>query len=505
MASKEKKQPEKQDNSSKSEIMHRLKTHPFLFIGTVVVLVIVVVAFVFVPAIVPNTQGGGDLVFGYYNKAPIKYVRDNYFYNTLQNYERNRQRGSDEANDYYMMYMIWSRAYQDTIIHMGMLDEMKQAGYIAPESVIDREVAKQFQENGKFSVSRYRSLDNSTRRSIWRQVNDSVTTTHYARDLLDIKPASGEASFVSAMASPQRTFELAVFPFSSYPDSEVISYTKENAALFRITHLSKITITSGEKEAQQILDSVKNGVSTFEEAVKTNSQDEYAEKDGDMGIKMAHELSSEISDEQAREKIINLPKGSLSDLVQVSSGWAFFRAEEAVQAMNANDITQIDRVRNYIMRFARGRAEDWLVAEAEIFCARVKATNLDTALFAGNITKRSFGPIPLNYGDTALFNTIRTAGIPELERAGTSQAFWKAAFNTSLKSPSNPFVFEENVIVLFPVEESSADENTVEFIEMYHPYRISENFDNLLRTYFITNEKLDNRFDQTFGSIWGYN
>ena len=405
MASKGKIHPEKKDDSSKSEIMHRFKTHPFLFGGTVVVLVIVIVAFVLVPAIVPGGRRGmpgaqwslDDMVFGYYNKTPIKYVRDSYFYQVQQSLARNQQMPSQDDPSYmYMVYQTWARAFQETVVHVGILDEMKEAGYIGPESVVDREVAKQFQENGKFSAAKYRAMDKAAQNALWRQVQESVITRYYLSDLMGTSAPSKEASFISSMASPRRTFDLAVFPFSSYPDSEVVSYANANASLFRTIHLSSITVNSGEHEAKQVLDSVKNGTATFEEAAKTSSQDAYAEKGGDMGIRMAHELTAEISDEQAREKVISLPKGELSDLVKVTSGWAFFRAEEPVKAMDTNDTSQKDRVRSYIMKNVRGQIEDWLMAEAEKFSAQAKETSFEKAISSGSMIKRNFGPIPLN-------------------------------------------------------------------------------------------------------------
>ena len=506
MASKEKKQPEKRDDTGKSEIMHRLKTHPFLFIGTVVVLVIVIIAFVFVPAIVPSARGMENLIFGYYNKVPIRYVSGNYFYKVQQSLTQQYQMPSPDDPSYFMIIQwIWRRAFEETVIYMGIQDEMKQAGYIIPEKVVDREVAKQFQENGKFSASRYRAMDNASRTALWRQVQDSVVAGMYMSDLLSLRATSSEVSFVSSMASPRRSFELAIFPFNSYPDSEVISYAKANPALFRITRLSRITINSGEREAQQILDSVRNGVSTFEEAARTNSQDEYAEKDGDMGIRMAYELIPEISDEQAREGVINLSRGTISDLVKVSSGWAFFRTEEAVHQADTNDSTQRDKIRNYIMNYLRGQAEDWLFAEAEKFVVQVKETGFNNAGSDVYVTKHSFGPISVNYGNLALFTTVESLGIPELKNAGTDQLFWKAAFSTPIMSPSDPFVFENNVMVLYPVEESAADESTIQQIESYYPYRIRETMNQTYSSYFLNNEKLDDRFYETFQRLWRVN
>ena len=442
MASKDKKQPEKRDESFASEFLQQVKNRPFVFIGTLVILVIVIVAFVFVPAIVPSAQRGQTLTFGSYNKVPISYTRDSYFAQVQQSLTRSQQPSSDDPNYIFTVGRIWRQAFEETAVHMGMLDEVKRAGYVAPVSVVDREVANlpMFNEDGHFLAARYRAMDKASQMNLWRQVQESLDAQCYMNDLTGLKSSSKEVAFISSMASPMRSFDMAVFPFSSYPDSEIISYGEKNPDLFRTLHLSRISIYSGEREAKQIYDSVKNGVSTFEEAAKTNSQDVYADKGGDTGIRMAYDLVYEIRDEQDRQKVINLASGELSELMETAGGWIFFRAEEAGYPADLSDPAQRERVQNYIMVNSRGQVEDWLIAEAEKFVSLAKETGFDEAISAGDITKRSFGPLPLNYGNAALFGSVSSAGIPELTNAGANQFFWKAAFSTPIKSISNPVV-----------------------------------------------------------------
>ena len=506
MPSKEKKQSEKRDDSARSEIMHRLKTHPFLFIGTVVILVIVIVAFVFVPAIVPNTQRGEDLVFGYYNKVPVRYVKDNYFYQVLSYLSRNQQPSTDDPNYIFMIRQMWRQAFEEAAIRLGILDEVKQAGYVIPEDVVDMEVAElpQFQENGRFSAIKYREMDSNSRMSLWRQVRESIIVNSYVQDLSDLKTSSREAEFISSMASPRRTFDLALFPFSLYPDSEISAYAAANSSLFQVTHLSRITISSSEREAQQVLTMVRDGISTFEEAAKTNSQDSYADRGGDMGIRMAFELIYEIPEEQTRQIVVSLGRGEISELVKVASGWAFFRAEEAVHPADINDLSQKEKIRSYIMSYSRGQVEDWLIGEAEKFSSLAKAETFDEAIAESNAEKRNFGPIPVNYGNSALFGTVSSAGIPELSSAGTNTFFWNTAFSTPLNTVSAPIVIGDNVIVLFPLEESEAEESETQMIEMYYPYWVNSGNEQGFRLYFLSSDKFDDRFEELFWKLWGY-
>jgi len=511
MASKEKKQGEKADgkaaNSDISEIMHRLKTHPFLFIGTLVVLLIVIIAFVLVPAIVPGEAGSaGELIFGYYNKTPIKYVTNNYFYQVQQSLYQNERPNPEDPNFMNVMMSIWRKAFEEAAVRIGILDEMKQTGFIAPENVVDREMAELpiFQENGRFSSVRYRSMDNNSRMNLWKQVQENYIVQTYISDLENIISASNEASFIASMASPRRSFDLAVFPLSSYPDSEVEAYIRSNPDKFYVINLSKITINSSEREGRQILDSIKNGATTFEEAARNYSQDWAAERGGEMGTMMAYELDYEITDEKTRAGIVNLPKGELSELIKNNSGWAIYRANEAVRPVDFNDTSEKSKVRTYMMGFLRGVTEDWVISNAEKFRSQVRETGFDAAIAAAGLTKKSFGPLPLNYGNFALLGSIRSSGIPELENAGNNQFFWKAAFSTPLNSPSTPLVIGDNIIVLFPLEEIFEDEDEKEFIKAYYSYWVESLTNNNFRNYFLLNKKMDDRFFDTFFSLWGY-
>jgi len=504
MASKNRKQPEKRDDSTKSEIMHRFKTQPLLFIGTVLVLVIVIVAFVVVPAIVPEARGSEDLIFGYYNRVPIKYVPNNYFANVQQSLFQSYMPEADDPSYMYMFLSVWRQAFEETVVYVGIQDEMKSAGFVVPEDVVDREMAglSYFQENGRFSPTKYRAMDNTTRMNLWRQVQESIVVQTYLWDMASLKTNSNEASFIASMASPKRSFDVAIFPFSSYPDSEIISYTQANPANFRVARLSRISITSGERDARRVLETVRSGVTTFEEAARASSQDWAAERGGDIGMVLAFELEYEIPDGQDRERVVNLARGEISDVIATSSGWSFYRADEASQPPDVSDAVQLERIRSYIMSSLRGRVEDWLIAEAGRFTARARETGFSEAAEAANINTNSFGPLPLNYGDSILFSSVSSSGINELSGASQNQFFWRTAFSTPINTIAEPLVVGDYVIVLLPLEEVDEDESELEFIKSYYSYYVSSSTENSYRAYFLENEKLDDRFQEMFWKIW---
>ena len=146
-----------------------------------------------------------------------------------------------------------------------------------------------------------------------------------------------------------------------------------------------------------------------------------------------------------------------------------------------------------------------MFSKAEKFNDQVRESSFDAAIAAAGLSKKSFGPIPLNYGNIVFFGSVRSSGIQELENAGDNQFFWKAAFSTPLNSPSSPLVIGDNIIVLFPLEEISAEEYEIELIKSYFPYWISIAIEDSFRLHFLTSEKLDDRFTETFYSLWREN
>ncbi|MCL2008542.1 MAG: SurA N-terminal domain-containing protein [Treponema sp.] len=504
MASREKKRSGKRDDSGKSEMLDRVRARPFLYIGTIVILVIIVIAFVFVPILSPRGGFGGELVFGYYNRAPIAFVPDNFFHQQYERMVRMYQPSTDSPSYLSDMAWIWREAFEATVIHMGVLDEMRIAGYVAPDSVVDREVARlpMFQENGRFSSARYRAMDSNTRMNIWRRVQESIAFDMYVSDLLSLKVPSPEGTFVSNMASPLRTFDVAIFPSVNFPESEISAFMQANPEIFTVTHLSRITITSGEREARQILESVRSGFSTFEEAAVNHSQDWAADRGGDMGSLMVHHLQYELVDEEARRILMNLSRGELSDLIRVPTGWAFFRAEENPAPADLDNPSHRSTVRSYILTNERGRIEDWLISEAERFIIATNQRGFDNALSEFGMFKQTLGPLPVNYGDSLLFSSVSNAGIPELANSGSDMFFWRAAFGTPLLTPSRPLVIGNDVIVLFPTEEVEAGEDDRRSIESYLSFRAMDSTSHGYQAYFMNNRKLDDRFEETFWNLW---
>ncbi len=500
MAAKEKKPAGERGNSAMADLSTRFHAHPFLFVGTILILAFTIIAFVLVPAAAPSAAGSGKLSFGSYDGVPIEYAQGNYFAEQRDYFNQQFRASGQDQNLQFAAFQIWRAAFESTVIHVAALQDMKKAGFVVPSAVIDRLMAQHpaFQENGRFSAAKYRAMSDAERLALRESLKANYAMSRYVADTVDLRVPTKEKEFMKTLASPERSFEMVAFPLSSYPASEVAAYAAEKSGLFRIVHLSKITISSSEADAKKVLASVKDGGTSFEDAAKTHSKDELADKGGDMGTRHAFELATEITDEAARTAVLALKTGELSGVVKVPAGWAFFRCEEATRDADFTDSATLDKVRGYITDFERGRIEDWLIARAEAFIAEAKAGNFDAAARNAGLPKKAFGPVPLNYGDVELYRSITSFEIPELAGASVNEAFLKAAYSAPVAGLTPALVVGDNVLVLRVAEERTAEESSTAVIDFYYPYVVGQYAERRMHDQVLSSDKLKDEFYPTF-------
>ncbi|GHV23109.1 hypothetical protein FACS189494_10800 [Spirochaetia bacterium] len=492
----------KKDNPSKSEFVKRFRENPFVFIGTLIVLVIVIIAFVLVPAIVPSAAGAPSadkFTFGYWNKKPIAYTGGGYFASMREQFSRYAQ--------YYGLssdYEIWHQAFRAAVYRTAVLDIMNKSNYMPPAAMIDKKVAAlpQFQENGRFSSIKFNQVDKATRLSLWQDVNNETILNRYRDDVTGLAVSSKESEFIGTMAKKQRNFKSTAFFYETYPQEEIIEFVQKNGDIFKVLNLFQITMNSSESDAKKIRDSIDSKETTFDDAARAHSQDSFAERGGEAGVRHAFEINTLLANDDDRAAIIKLESGAVSPVYKSGSGWIFFSAQENPRDADVKQDASIDKFRSYIMEYERGMVEDWLLARAEEFIERANAVGFESAAAFRNLEVNSFGPVPVNYGDSSLFSMVSSFGTPYLRGAGTSENFWKTAFSTKIKTPSAPIVLSgggrDAIVVLYPEEELTDETSASNTQAMFKSWveqdasRSTENAifgsskfkDNFLTTYF---------------------
>jgi len=503
MAQKEKKTPVKDKDSSGAA--RKFKQNPWIYIGSVFILVLVTVTFVGGDLVGRAANKTGDLTFGYYDNVPITWLPGNMFAQYREQAAWYYQSQGADVNDFRTYAQTWRTAFEEMVKHTAILQIMKRSNYAVPEKAVDRAVAQrpEFQENGRFSKALYQRMSDSNRLAIWRQTQDKLAEIMFNNDVNGLLMPSGEPEFIAAMSAVQRRFQMVYFKVDDYPEMEYLSYARENEELFNSIHLSKITISS-EREAKKVLNSIKDGTTTFEDAARSQSQDSYADRGGDMGRRFSVDLNAEIPNPSDREAIFGLRVGELSDVIVSGEEWAFFRVEDELTLADFDDSSVMEKVRSYVRDNERGRMEDWALAQARDFSVDVEESGLDNAARWRYLSIHSFGPIPINYGGVDLFDTLESNTISDfnLDYKGNLSAnedFWKIAFSTEINKPSQPLVQGDNVLVFIPVEQIDSDETLMQNIaSMYKSYWLSYITEQSLSPYFLKNGKAVDNFWEVY-------
>ncbi len=507
MESKEMKQISRKDAAPKASSSKR---SPFVIIGTIIILVIVVIAFVFVPVIEAAVASSSEpsFTFGSYDGEDITLAYGNYFAEQVSAIQQSVP--SDQMNNIFAGLQIYRQAFDNTVIHTAKMKEMKKAGFIIPNNVVDKQVIALpiYQEDGVFSSALYNAVPSDRRMAIWNSIKDQMISGTYDQFMGNLLVSSQELEFINTMNSAVRTFEMASMPLSAYPDTEVRAFAESNPDLFKQIHLSVITVSSGEREANNLLASIKNGSSSFEDTARNSSTGSYAETGGDMGLKIAYELNAEIP-EEGRQIVFSLASGELSPVIKVPNGWAFYRMEETAQNIDLFNIANLEKVRTYIRGYERGRMENWLIERAGAFITAANTDGFSAAASAfayEGFKTNTFGPLPLNYGDSDIFTKVTSSGASELASAASDINFWTHAFKTPVNTVSEPIIVGDNVIILYPTSEAAGTETsetgetggTSSFLDMYYPYWMSvcvnQNFANQI----LQSDALVDNFTNTY-------
>ncbi|HET7839838.1 MAG TPA: SurA N-terminal domain-containing protein [Rectinemataceae bacterium] len=519
MASQTPKAPAGRAVKSEADLPRRGIKNPWIYAGTIVVLAIVIVAFVFVPSVGGSAGGSGfsAIEFGRYDGMSIAYTPKSYFAQQVADLDnRLRQQGMTQENYQFFGFQVWRGAFERSVLRLAILEEMKKAGAIVTEGRLDERVSQlpQFQDNGKFSASLYHAASLEQKLQVRADLNDELLSQQYYSDVLGLTPSAKEVAFVKEMAKETRTIDYATFPLASFPDADVAAWAQGSAGLFRLLKLSRITLSTSEADAKKLAKQVQDKAITFEDAAKGRSTDSFASKGGEEGSLRFYELAADLAKKDDAEKVASLKKGELSPVLKTATGaWVFYRADEESSPADFKDAATLKTARDYMNRFERGKIEDFVAAKAKAFATEASAPKADfaTAAKRAGAAAKAAGPFPLNYGDLSValygqvvpvFKTLNTQKAPELAAASTNEKFLTAAFSLAPGSVSEPIVLGDNIIVLKVKEAGSALDDATSGIELYYPYLFQQRLNVEVRDLVMKSPKLKDKFSDTYFKIF---
>ncbi|MFP4372813.1 MAG: peptidylprolyl isomerase [Spirochaetaceae bacterium] len=496
---------EKKKRGGDSEPRTRISTRrPFLYLFSVIVLVIIVVTFIGAPLVTETAGRSGRLVFGSYRGEEIAYAPGNYFARQYQQIAA-QVRDQGESSDLQgQLREVWRQAFNQTLFHTAVMQEAEQSGLVISESRVDREIARhpQFQENGSFSAEAYRETSSQERFSLRTYLREQAVQERYIEDKLQaIKTSPSETEFVKSMASPERRFRYVAFDYSDYPREEAVGFAEDNPELFQRVSLSVITITGDEAEAERIREQIANRESTFEEMARAHSADRFAETGGDMGRRYFYELEPDLEDTEQLEQVFALSQGELSPVVEARNGWLIYRVDQAARPIDLDNEDAVADVRSYLNTFERGRIEDYMARQAAAFREAAAESDFENAADARGLSVNRTGFFPINYGNLPVFGRVNSEESDVLSRAAFRESFFVTAFGLERGSVSQPVTLRNALVVLQLDEEREASEDAVSFLDSYYPFLVQQYQSEELQRTLLDPQYYEDDFARAFSRV----
>lgn len=474
-----------------------------LYFGAIIVLVLAVIAFVFIPAL-GGSSAGKTISFGKWNGTPIEYVQDSYLIRQMQALTEQVQEQGQEVSQ-FTYYQIMQSAFRSAVVRLAILDSLKTAGYAVPESVVNKNLLQYYMdETGRFSQKRFNETPETTRTKYRNQLTEDLNAQRYAEDMLGsqsglfgLKTSSNEIDLIKSMASPERSFEYVSFSVAEYPEAELAVWGKKNSSLFVKHNLSLISVDT-EAVAKKAAGAVKNGEVTFEDAVTTWSNRTGTDAAGKLQNSYRNDLNYLFTDAKDLETVLALTVGEISPIVKTGNTFAIVRCDADTVEPDFSDPTILSAVSSYMKTNEKGTIEDYFMSEAAAFAASAREDGFDTAITVAGLSKNSTPSFSINYGNTDIMAPVPGDSNAELAGAEKNEKFFKTAFGLASGAISEPVLVGSNFLILKLLEEKAADPQMQEMVPMFYNYYSSSWAQNTLSAAFLADKKFEDNFMNTY-------
>lgn len=474
----------------------------FTTIGSIIILIISFIAFV-LPSQLGSAQESTKKVFGKYKSREIVYEKDSDLVNNLQSIQNSFYNTYGREPDNSEFYNNFYNAFKTTVSQYAYEEAAKKAGYVVSEETVNRDLRAYFiDETGNFSNELYRQTDKDAIVRIKQQMlvagysnrvtEDMFGTTSIGNSTLyGLKESDAELDFLSDFDSNQRAFNMVSFDKSSYPDEEILAFANKNANLFTKYNMSVVTFAD-KAAADKAAKKLANGASFEDVAAEGNNS--FCDSEGKLVYPYYYNyrLSMILNDSADLNTIAALSKDAVSDVIELTNGYAIFKNLDADEKANFDDETTFRDVRTYVTTYEAPMIEDYFIAKANEFKTLAASTSFEDACTELGLTKIDVPAFSLNYGGSS-FGTSVNSSLPGLTFADTNETFLKAAFTLKENEISSPIVMMDqssgyvNVIQYVPTPQDDSSVDMKAFLAyQIQSYDNIASANNLLKSKFVT-------------------
>ncbi len=473
-------------NNDKLKQEHTKQTkNPVLYAGSVLLLIIIAIAFVFSPGLLSQNQAMPDL--GSYNGTSIVY--DEQFRNITEYYIDQLESSGTQGDP---MFQAMTQAFNDSVLTLAFSDEVEQSGYIPPESLVKREMVQYFlDENGVYSELLFQQASDGEKLLIEDYTIESIKRMRYADDYTNIKISQNEIDFVKNMNKNQRSFNMVSFNKEGYPREETIAFAENNAELFTTYSMDVITVND-ENTANNVAGRIANNELTFSDAIAEYSIDQYSNDTGKLDDSLHYQLRDIIKGEDAFNTLTSLTSGNVSSVIETTSGYSIFSVTANPMPINVDEDAAIDSVYSYLTIYEAGVIEDYFINLSKDFNIDAVMLGYDAALALYGAENIEISSFPVNYMSVPLLDALPTSSATQLAQAQSNENFFEIAFSLQENQYSEPIVLGNDIVVLSNVVETEIDNEEDQTLNFMYPYYTQQFDSSDITSFFMGSEKLEN-------------
>lgn len=443
-----------------------------LAIGSIIILVFSIIAFVFVPAAGGQWGSNTKTMLGKWKNKQLDYTADGLFFQEYRKLHysaetRGYLRSDNKVQQEFVERQIMHAAFNASMIQLAAQEEALNAGFYLPDKNINKALIPYYTDStGAYSDKLYTQTSEQQRLANRRQVIDYLTAQRCIEDnfgtydnIFGLKTSSAETAFVQKMAEKERIFKYVVFEESQFPQEKIRAYGEEHTDLFAEHNLLMLTFNSQE-DANKTAQALQKDEITFEDAVVTNSTKLGTDSTGKLLSSYRTTVNRTFPESKDLDTVLKLDVDEVSPVVKTSSGYAIVKCTAPVTAADFTLPETQDRVLSYMKSNERGIIEDYLEQKAKTFIEAAKIGGFSQEASVNDLVVQTSNPITLNYGNAAMLPQISYQSDTFFSAGIRNETFFKKAFALKQGEISEPVLLDSNVLVLQLEEEKAGSEET---------------------------------------------
>ena len=443
-----------------------------LAIGSIIILIFSIIAFVFVPAAGGQWGSNTKTMLGKWKNKQLDYTADGLFFQEYRKLHysaetRGYLRSDNKVQQEFVERQIMHAAFNASMIQLAAQEEALNAGFYLPDKNINKALIPYYTDStGAYSEKLYTQTSEQQRLANRRQVIDYLTAQRCIEDnfgtydnIFGLKTSSAETAFVQKMAEKERIFKYVVFEESQFPQEKIRAYGEEHTDLFAEHNLLMLTFNSQE-DANKTAQALQKDEITFEDAVVTNSTKLGTDSTGKLLSPYRTTVNRTFPESKDLDTVLKLDVDEVSPVVKTSSGYAIVKCTAPVTAADFTLPETQDRVLSYMKSNERGIIEDYLEQKAKTFIEAAKIGGFSQEASVNDLVVQTSNPITLNYGNAAMLPQISYQSDTFFSAGIRNETFFKKAFALKQGEISEPVLLDSNVLVLQLEEEKAGSEET---------------------------------------------